>query len=72
MALNVKAILQAQRPKFIVAQFAFLPALELTAKLGDALVHEPLVYVGIAVQAIPLNKNSGRSLKQVVYIENEG
>ena len=48
VALDVEAVLQAQRAEFVVGQFAGLPAADLVAELGDALVDE-LVVDGIVL-----------------------
>ena len=49
MALDVKAILQAQRAEFVVAQFAGQIAQRLVAVLGDAFVDVALVYVVVDI-----------------------
>ncbi len=40
MALDVEAVLQAQRAEFVIAQLAGFPAANLVAELGDALVDQ--------------------------------
>ena len=53
MALHVEAVLQAQRTEFVIGEFAGLPARDLVAELGDALVNECLVVLVVAVHGKP-------------------
>ena len=43
MLLDVEAILQAQRAELVVGELAGEEAARLVAKLGDALLHQPLI-----------------------------
>ena len=52
MALDVPAVLQAQRPEFIVAQGAGEIALQLVAELRRALANELLVEFGVDVHVL--------------------
>ena len=51
VALDVPAVLQAQRPEVVVGQLAGEVALELVAELRGALVHELAVEFVVAVHA---------------------
>ena len=54
VALDVQAVLQAQRPELVLGQLAGEKAPGLVAKLGDALVDEALVEVVVAVHGARL------------------
>ena len=49
VALDVPAVLQAQRFELVFAQFASLPALQLVTVLGSTQLHELFVKVGVLV-----------------------
>ncbi len=49
VALDVEAVLQAQRAQFVVGKLAGFPARDLVAELGDAFVDEGLIVVVVAV-----------------------
>ena len=59
VALDVPAVLQAQRQKLFVGQFAALPAVELVAELLGAQLDELLVELGVLVHGAMslLNQN---------------
>jgi hypothetical protein len=57
MALDIQAILQAQRAELVVGQFARFPAADLIAELGDALVDQLAVDSIVFVHETSLGKN---------------
>ena len=50
-ALDVQAILQAQRPELVLAERAGQETARLVAELRDALLHQPLINVVVDVHA---------------------
>ena len=54
MALDVEAVLQAQRTQFVVGKRSGEMALDLAAILRDALVYHPLVDAVVAIHVFPL------------------
>jgi hypothetical protein len=52
VALHVPAVLQAQRPEFVLGKLAGLPAFELVSELRRALVHELAVEVCVLVHRV--------------------
>jgi len=54
--LDVQAVLEAQRPKFVFGQFARQKAPRLVAKLRDAFVDKALIDVVVLVHVVPLGK----------------
>ncbi|MNM75095.1 hypothetical protein D3C81_868670 [compost metagenome] len=52
MALDVEAVLQAQRAEFLFGQFAGEEAAGLVAELRDALLDDPLIVLVVYVHVI--------------------
>ena len=61
MALDVPAVLQAQRFEFVTAQGACLEAFQLVAELGGTLADELAVEIGVLVHGRALETKGVRS-----------
>ena len=71
VALDVPAVLQPQRPEFVVAQGAGEVALQLVAELRRALSDELLVEFGVGVHVLddPGGRSSGRVAVRTTHID---
>ena len=52
MALDVEAVLQAQRPELVLGQLAGEEAARLVAELRDPFVHHPLIDLVVLIHAL--------------------